>query len=180
MPVAWGTARAQSPEPWPNGLRIASGGWGHATPWMGPLDGTEPLAPGRFFTLRSQRQHKRAHRPNTFFYMRATFAFPEVTRAGWWSGQRHGAPFGVDRLTLTYRAPADVVEQPYAALLAGTTPDAGVDAGNGWREVRRSHDTRTVFIRFDSRDWRMRGGVLPRRLAASYSPHLWSHYRPFR
>ncbi|WP_265564542.1 hypothetical protein [Sphingomicrobium arenosum] len=35
---------------------------------------------------------------------------------------------------------------------------------------------RTVRLRFDAADWMARGGPLPRRLAASVSSNLWSHY----
>jgi len=180
VPNGWSKLRPWDPRPWPNGLRIGSGGWGSATPWLGPLEGAERLKHGQFYIYESKLQHKRPRRPDTFFYLKATFELPVPVRTSWWGGSHDMLffPFEVDQLRLSYRASADEVEQPYRELLWGMEFDAGKDAGDGWREVQRPFGKRTVTLRFDARDWRARGGRLPRRLAASYSPAFWSHYMP--
>lgn len=176
VPIAWNALRLTAPRPWPNGLRIDSGGWGHFEPQSGPIS---LLAPGQAYRSDSTGQQKRLGNPDPFFSLSATFEFPESPRpANWWQGVRQAPtyPFNVDLMTLSYRTPTEEVKRPYIELLSGISPKDGDDVGDGWRQVQRQFDRREIKLRFDARDWRTRGGRLPRRIAASFNPSSWSHF----
>lgn len=168
VPSSWNARRPWDTRPWPNGLRVDTSGWARWKPRLGPLELAQKLPPGQTYRADSTGQHGRENRADPFFRLTATFEFPA-------SGGK-AFPFKVDMLTLSYRAPQEVLEQPYTALLNGISIDAGDHVGDGWRELKRPFEGREIAIRFDARDWRIRGGPLPRRLAASFGPASWAHY----
>ena len=177
VPIAWNAGRPWDSRPWPNGLQISTGGWGHFTPWLGPIEGAERLAPGEIYRAKSAGQ--RPDSRETFFNLRVTFEFPPplLPRMTWKPRRdRLFFPLSLDRLTLRYRAPAEDVEQPYMNLLAGLRRDQGQDVGDGWREVRRRFADREVILRFDAADWHSRGGLLPPRMAATFRSRRWTHF----
>lgn len=178
VPLNWAKSRPWSPRPWPNGVRVDSGGWGSSMPPLGPIELAERLENGRAYVFDSDGRSKRQGRPDVFFTLGVTFEFPLPPPPPWWRPKRLplASGFSIDRLTFSYRALADVVGQPYRKLLADVAPTTGKELGSGWREVRRSFEGRVIMLRFDARNWQATGGTLPRHIAASYSPARWSHY----
>lgn len=179
VPASWSQGRPWDARPWDNGVKVGgTGGWRHFTPWLGPLEGANPLPEGAFYVSDSQAQRKRKGNPDVFFKLTALFEFPQPPRRSWWRQNERHPGFAIDRLDIIYRAADDRAELPYLNLLAGLVPSDGEDVGDGWREVRRQFDDREIALRFDQTDWLEHGGPLPRRLAASFSPNFWSHYMP--
>lgn len=180
VPVAWAAGRPWSIRPWPNGVQIQTGGWGQFTPWLGPIEGAERLLHDQTFRADSANQQTRANQPDPFFYITATFEFPEPAPERTWYGgvqrQKTFFPFDLDRLTFTYCAPKEEKVRPFVALLTGASPKDGEDVGSGWRQLTRQYDKREIMLRFDAHDWQGRGGPLPMRLAASFSAPFWSHF----
>ena len=176
VPVGWNEKRLWDSRPWPNGLMVDSGGWGSTSPLMGPIQTAER---GLTYAQNSDGLKKRAGNPDPFFSLRATFEFPlPKPRTTWWGGTRRetASAYELDMLSLYYLAPSEEVEQPYEQLFLGVGPNDGKDVGDGWREITRNFKKRPIYLRFDRQDWQVRGGPLPRRLAASFSHHSWSHY----
>jgi hypothetical protein len=175
VPIAWNAGRPWNPRPWPNGVQIGSGGWGHFRPSLGPI---EMAKSGQVYVRSSVSGPPRPDYPDPFFYLTATFEFPlpphiKTPR----DAQRELVmPFSFDRLTLAYEAPTERIERPYLKLLTSLKPTDGEDVGYGWREVRHRFLKRDIALRFDANDWREHGGPLPRRLAASFDPIFWSHF----
>jgi len=178
IPVKWNRIYPSDPRPWPNGLRIDTGGWGQEQPWLGPLAAAEPLPAGQFFWSDSTAQPLPNNHVDPFLRLTFTFEFPLRPREDSWtrSDPGWGYPFSYDQLEMTYRSAVEDKAQPYTALLAGLRPSDGADVGDGWREVRRVYDKRPILLRFDTQDWRIGSDTLPRRLAASFTPAAWSHF----
>ena len=179
VPAAWSQGRPWDARPWHNGVKVGNtGGWGQFAPRLGPLEVANPLPDGKFFVLDSKEQRKPKSNLDLCFELVALFEFPQPPKRSWWR-QKHPHPgFAIDRLNINYRAADDRAAPPYLKLLQGLVPSDGEDVGDGWREVRRQFDGREIALRFDQTDWLERGGPLPRRLAASFSPAFWSHYMP--
>jgi hypothetical protein len=181
IPVKWNRIYPSGPRPWPNGLRIDTGGWGQEEPWLGPLAAAEPLPPGQFFRSDSTAQPLPKIHVDPFLRLTFTFEFPLRPRDSWFkSDLGWGLPFSYDQLDFTYRSAAEYKDQPYIALLDGLRPSDGVDVGDGWREVRRVYDKRPVLLRFDAKAWKVGSNTLPRRLAASVGLPNWSHFITLR
>lgn len=181
VPVAWNMVRPWEPRPWRNGVRVDTGGWCSAEPWLGPLAGANPLPAGRFYRVVQPREHRADDRRDPCLDLTVTFEFPLRPRDDRWVARADpawGFPFGIDRLTLTYRTPGEDRPLPYRDLLADLRPGNGTDVGDGWREVRRTFARQTILLRYDARDWRARGGAAPQRLAAAFDDTFWSHFMP--
>lgn len=178
IPVKWNRIRSSDPRPWPNGLRIDTGGWGQQKPWLGPLSVADPLPPGNFFVSNSTTQPLPKNHVDPFLRFTFTFEFPLRPREDSWfkSDLTWGYPFSYDQLGVTYQSAAEDKAQPYASLLAGLRSSDGIDVGYGWREVRRVYAERPIFLRFDAQDWQAGSKTLPHRLAASFAPPDWSHF----
>lgn len=179
IPVAWNAVRPWEPRPWPNGLRIDSGGWCSHEPWMGPIEAAGRLPPGAFYRVIYPKGQPRTGSPDPCFRLTVTFEFPLRPRDDGWfasSDPGWGFPFSYDQLTFTYYAPMEDKPEPYLALLSGLKPTDGVEIGDGWREVRRTFERRPLAMRFDARDWRTNHSPLPRRLAASFDLADWAHF----
>lgn len=197
VPRSWNRRSRNDPRPWPNGLRVDTGGWGQFQPWLGPLQAAgnyDRPRPGEPFRADISAPRPRPDHPDPFFILSVTFEFPlpPVRKRPWWASHKitDVYPWGIDQLTYSYRAPADPIERPYVAMLSDLRPGDGRDVGDGWREVLRPFDARSrnplpdqrpktlIKLRFDADDWREHGGTLPRRLAASFSGPFWSHFEP--
>ena len=179
VPVKWNRIHPSAPRPWPNGLRIDTGGWGQQDPRLGPLALAEPLAPNRFFRFDSKAQSLPENHVDPFLRLTFTFEFPLRPRDDSWGRSDTGwrYPFNYDQLSVVYHSAAEEETPPIIALLNGLRPSDGTDIGAGWREVRRNFDKRTILLRFDARDWQSGTDRLPRRLAASFDPRGdWSHF----
>jgi hypothetical protein len=179
IPRRWNKQPRSEPRPWRNGLQIDSGGWGSASPRLGPIATAEPLRNGRFYESDSATQSTQPDRHDPFFSLTVTFEFPMPPVEKDWLGRAKVQPvfpFNFDQLEISYNAPKDRVNRPYIELFKGVAPHDGVDVGHGWREVRRSYANRPIVLRFDAQHWRKSGGSLPGRVAASFDPVFWSHF----
>jgi hypothetical protein len=185
VPTKWNRLLPWEPRPWPNGLRIDSGGWGQFEPWLGPLQSAGEYwrpPPGKPFRADITARPPQPNYPDPFFRLVVTFEYPAPSpwKKTWWGGRRWQPvfPYEFDQLTYNYLAPAEPIDAPYVDLLAGLRPSDGEDVGSGWREVHRVFEKKDIALRFDATDWREHGGALPQRLAASFGEPIWSHFMP--
>lgn len=179
IPVAWNAGRSWYSRPWQNGVLAGTGGWGDFKPWAGAI---EKIDPHQTYISVSEGQRTRADRPDPFFFMRITFEFPEPSQelSLWHQPEKEKSyALSLDTLTFSYVTKAENIERPYEKILRNIRPDDGADVGNGWRQLHGTFKGRSIALRFDAHDWQTRGGALPRRIAASFSPSFWSHFETF-